>query len=184
MRGMTIRDDGTWNPTIFNFDTSLTPHGGDLEIMNHLSIELALPRPYPVTESSMVTHAARLISGQNGSFIETLPEFEYFRDIIFHFKHAVSGATSTSNVGEGYIWLPTDATLKWTVKVSEENKTLQYHVTAFRGTLQVVDPSAAVNQENAQNAFSCFLSLSSKSKISKNKLSCADPTQYRQFLWR
>lgn len=89
----------------------------------------------------------------------------------------MSGATSTPNVEEGYIWLPTDATLKWTVKpVSEENKTLQYHVTAFRGTLQeFVDPSA-VNKENAQNAFSSFLSLFSKSKISRNKLSCADPT--------
>jgi len=83
MRGMTIKDDGTWNPTIFNFDVSLTPHGGDLELMNHLSIELALPRPYPCTETSMTTHAARLISGQNGAIMEILPEFEYFRDVSF-----------------------------------------------------------------------------------------------------
>ena len=81
MRGMTIKDDGTWNPTIFNFDVSLTPHGGDLELMNHLSVELALPRPYPCTETAMITHAARLISGQNGVMMEILPEFEYFRDI-------------------------------------------------------------------------------------------------------
>ena len=81
MRGMTIKDDGTWNPTIFNFDVSLTPHGGDLELMNHLSIELALPRPYPCTETAMTTHAARLISGQNGAIMEILPEFEYFRDV-------------------------------------------------------------------------------------------------------
>ena len=177
MRGMTIKDDGTWNPTIFNFDSSLTPHGGDLELMNHLSIELALPRPYPVTESSMTTHAARLISGQNGAIIEILPEFEYFRDIVFHFKHSVSGATSTPDKEDGFVWLPTDATLKWTVKpISDENKTLQYHVTAFRGHLQeFVDPSAAVADKN-QNAFSSFLSLFSKSKLARNKLSCADPT--------
>jgi hypothetical protein len=81
MRGMTINDDETWNPTIFNFDISLTPHGGDLELINHLSIELALPRPYPCTEAAMVTHAARLISGQNGAILEILPEFEYFRDV-------------------------------------------------------------------------------------------------------
>ena len=177
MRGMTIKDDGTWNPTIFNFDSSLTPHGGDLELMNHLSIELALPRPYPVTESSMITHAARLISGQNGAIIEILPEFEYFRDIVFHFKHSVSGATCTPDMEEGFIWLATDATLKWTVKsISDENKTLQYHVTAFRGHLQeFVDPSASVADKNA-NAFSSFLSLFSKSKLARNKLSCADPT--------
>jgi len=177
MRGMTIKDDGTWNPTIFNFDSSLTPHGGDLELMNHLSIELALPRPYPVTESSMTAHSARLISGQNGAIIEILPEFEYFRDIVFHFKHSVSGATCTpDNVEEGHIWLPTDATLKWTVKaISDDNKTLQYHVTAFRGHLQeFVDPSAT--SEKSQNAFSSFMSLFSKSKLARNKLSCADPT--------
>lgn len=81
MRGMTINDDETWNPTIFNFDISLTPHGGDLELINHLSIELALPRPYPCTETAMITHAARLISGQNGAILEILPEFEYFRDV-------------------------------------------------------------------------------------------------------
>jgi len=177
MRGMTIKDDGTWNPTIFNFDVSLTPHGGDLELMNHLSIELALPRPYPCTEAAMVTHAARLISGQNGAIMEILPEFEYFRDIVFHFKHSVSGATSTPEVEEGYIWLPPDATLKWTVKpISEENKTLQYHVTAFRGHHQdFVDPSAA-GKNDQKNAFSSFLSLFSKSKVAQGKLSCADPT--------
>jgi len=49
--------------------------------MNHLSIELALPRPYPCTESAMTTHSARLISGQNGAIMEILPEFEYFRDV-------------------------------------------------------------------------------------------------------
>ena len=143
MRGMTIKEDGTFNPTIFNFDGSLTPHGGDLELINHLSIELALPRPPPRTESAMVTHAARLISGQNGAILEILPEFEYFRDIVFHFKHAVSGASQTpEGTEDGYVWLPTDATLKWTVKpVSTENKTLQYNVKAFRGHLQeFVDP--------------------------------------------
>jgi len=80
-------------------------------------------------------------------------------------------------VEDGYIWLPTDATLKWAVKpVSEENKTLQYHVTAFRGHLQeYVDPSSAGRPDN-KNAFSNFLSLFSKSKVARNKLSCADPT--------
>ena len=78
---------------------------------------------------------------------------------------------------DGYIWLPSDATLKWAVKpVSEENKTLQYHVTAFRGHLQeYVDPSAVVKNDN-KNAFSSFLSLFSKSKVARSKLSCADPT--------
>ena len=180
MRGMTIREDGTWNPTIFNFDHSLTPHGGDLELINHLSIELALPRPYPPTETSMITHAARLISGQNGAIMEILPEFAYFRDIVFHFKHAVSGATNVPDgVEEGYVWMPTDATLKWTVRpVSEEDKTLKYHVTAFRGCLQeFVDPSAAKKGgHEQQNAFSSFLSLFTKSKVARSKLSCADVT--------
>jgi hypothetical protein len=177
MRGMTIKDDGTWNPTIFNFDVSLTPHGGDLELMNHLSIELALPRPYPCTETAMVTHAARLISGQNGAILEILPEFEYFRDIVFHFKHAVSGATSTPEMEEGYIWLPPDATLKWAVKpISEENKSLQYHVTAFRGHLQEFVDSSAAGKNDQKNAFLSFLSMFSKSKVARGKLSCADPT--------
>lgn len=63
--------------------------------MNHLSIELALPRPYPCTESAMTTHSARLISGQNGAIMEILPEFEYFRDVsqfefnVLFFHHSV-----------------------------------------------------------------------------------------------
>ena len=71
---------------------------------------------------------------------------------------------------DGYVWLPTDATLKWGVKtVSEENKSLQYHVTAFRGHLQeYVDPSAAGKIDN-KNAFSSFLSLFSKSKVAVPK---------------
>jgi hypothetical protein len=79
---------------------------------------------------------------------------------------------------DGYIWLPPDATLHWAVKpVSEENKTLQYHVTAFRGHLQeFVDPSVVSKDEGSKNAFSSFLSLFSKSKVARSKLSCADPT--------
>lgn len=98
--------------------------------------------------------------------------------IVFHFKHSVSGATSTPEMEDGYIWLPPDATLHWTVKpVSEENKTLQYHVTAFRGHLQeFVDPAAVSKDEGSKNAFSSFLSLFSKSKVTRSKLSCADPT--------
>ena len=94
---------------------------------------------------------------------------------VFHFKHAVSGATSTPDVEEGYIWLPTDATLKWAV-TSDENKKLKYNVTAFRGHLQEFVDSTALKNDSNKNAFSSFLSLFSKSKVARSKLSCADPT--------
>jgi hypothetical protein len=78
---------------------------------------------------------------------------------------------------EGYIWLPPDATLKWAVKpISEENKSLQYHVTAFRGHLQEFVDSSAAGKNDQKNAFLSFLSMFSKSKVARGKLSCADPT--------
>ena len=49
MRGLAVADDGSCNPTVFNYDVSLTPFGGDLVIIDHLSIELALLRPHPRT---------------------------------------------------------------------------------------------------------------------------------------
>eukprot|EP00978_Attheya_sp_CCMP212_P047272 scaffold421288_cov64-Attheya_sp.AAC.1 len=117
LRGLTLKMDGTERPTVFNFDASLTPFGGDFALINQLSIQLALPRPYPATDRASANHSSALISGVNGSIIEVLPEFEYFRDIVFHFKHAVSGKSPTPpNVSEHQMWLPSDGTLKWTTK--------------------------------------------------------------------
>ena len=178
MRGISVHKNGEDRPTIFNFDLDLKPMKGDIELMNQLSIQLALVRPYPPTEKAMIAHASSLISGVNGAVIEVLPEFEYYRDIIFHFKHSVSGKAATPpNTPENYTWKPSEATLRWTTRpTSSEDTTPLYHVTAFRGNHQdFVDP-AAVTNKTSKSAFSNFLSFFGKSSAERTKLSCADPT--------
>ena len=177
LKGLTVHEDGSMRHTIFNFDQSLIPMQGDIELINQLSIQLALPRPYPPTEKANIAHAAPLIAGTNGSVIEVLPDFECFRDIVFHFKHSVSGKCATPpDVEESYTWLPHHATLKWTVKpFSAEDNTPVYTVYAFRATHQeFVDPSAT--KSSTKSAFSSFLSFFGKSQTERSKLSAADPT--------
>jgi hypothetical protein len=70
--------------SIFNFDDSPSPTENDLKFIKQLSTRLALVRPD-------FQSAANLISGKDGSITEILPEFAYMRDIVFYFKHSVSG---------------------------------------------------------------------------------------------
>ena len=49
IQGLTVVDNVNFNSKVFNYDVSLTPFGGDLVLINHLSIELALLRPHPRT---------------------------------------------------------------------------------------------------------------------------------------
>ncbi len=177
LRGNSMKMDGTKRPTIFNFDKSMKPLKGDLILIDQLSIQLALPRPYPPTEKSLVSNASSLISGKNGLLLEVLPEMEYFRDIIFHFKHSVSGkAAAPTDVSENFTWLPHHASLKWTTApLSSEDKTPIYSVTAFRSTPQeyvIVDDG----NQTSKSAFSSFMRFFGKSKAEQRKLSAADPT--------
>jgi hypothetical protein len=177
LRDMTLKMNGTKRNTIFNFDTHLLPTEGDVVITNQLSIQLALVRPYPATDEAMMNHAANLISGRNGSIIEVLPEFEYFRDIVFHFKHAVSGKSAVpESATENKAWLPSDSTLHWKVKKRDkEDPRLYYHVTAFQDHSQEFVERVAMEPTN-ETAFKGFMSLfASKSKVSRSRLSSADP---------
>mmetsp|Transcript_31924 Transcript_31924/g.48481 ORF Transcript_31924/g.48481 Transcript_31924/m.48481 type:complete len:528 (-) Transcript_31924:4760-6343(-) len=177
LRGVSHKMDGTDRLTIFNFDLGQSPMAGDIELCTQLSIQLALPRPYPATESANIAHAAALISGTSGSIIEVLPEFEYFRDVIFHFKHSVSGKAATpDNVDEFKTWLPSDATLRWSTRpISQEDPTLEYHVTAFQSHRQeFVDPVTGTTE--SKSTFKRFFSLFGKSSAERQKLSSADPT--------
>ena len=181
LKGLTQKDDGSPRPTIFNFDKSLSPMKGDIELIDQLSIQLALQRPYPPSEQAMMNNSASLISGRNGSIIEVLPEFEYFRDIVFHFKHAVSGKAPTPEVPDSHTWLPSDATLHWEVRRRDkEDPTLLYHVKAFQGHHQEFVERIAQQEKKAAttSAFKGFLSLfSSKAgSIERSRLSSADPT--------
>ncbi len=181
LRNLSMRRDGTFRNTIFNFDKSLSPMKGDVALIDQLSIQLAMQRPHPRTDEEMTNHAARLIGGSNGSLIEVLPEFEYFRDIVFHFKHAVSGKDQTPDVPETHTWLPSDATLHWQVKRNEKEKDtllFSYHVTAFRGhDQQFVERIAQQEPTKKSSAFKGFLALfSAKSKIERSRLSSADAT--------
>jgi hypothetical protein len=198
LRRLTIKDDTSPRPTIFNFDKSLSPMSGDMILLDQLSINLALQRPYPKTEQAMMNHCANLISGRNGSIIEVLPEFEYFRDIVFHFKHAVSGKTATPEVPETHTWLPSDATLHWEVKRKDkEDPTLVYFVKAFQAHHQDFVERIALQEEpkNEGKAFKGFLSLwGGKTSIERSRLSSADPTtvvnscgekfQAKRSVWR
>lgn len=181
LRNLTLKQDGTFRHTIFNFDKSLSPMQGDVILIDQLSIQLAMQRPHPRTEEEMTNHAARLIGGSNGSLIEVLPEFEYFRDIVFHFKHAVSGKDQTPDVPETHTWLPSDATLHWQVKRNEkekDNPILSYNVTAFRGHDQLfIERIAQQEAKKKTSSFKGFLALfSAKSKIERSRLSSADAT--------
>lgn len=182
LRGITMKDDGTQRFTVFNYDMSLSPMEGDMILINQLAIQLALPRPHPPTPESTSNHAANLISGKNGAIIEILPEFEYFRDIVFHFKHSVSGKAPTPPADpkmRPVPWTPSNAILHWDLKrFDKEDPTLMYHVTAFHGTHQdFVDKSVAISDSSKSGAFAGFLSLfGSKSKEERARLSSADPT--------
>ena len=177
MRGLTLKDDGSKRNTIFNFDKSLTAMDGDLVLINQLSIQLAFQRPHPPTEEAMANHATMLISGKNGSMLEVLPDFEYFRDIVFHFRHAVSGKAQTApDVPDTHTWLPSDATLHWEVKrTAKDNPVLEYAVKAFHGHpqefVEVVAQEATIKTKQKG-----FLSLfSSKEREVRARLSSADP---------
>ena len=177
LREMTLKMSGDKRHTIFNFDASMTPMEGDLVLITQLSIQLALVRPFPATDEAMINHSANLISGKNGSIIEVLPEFEYFRDIVFHFKHAVSGKAQTAEKKDSRTWLPSDATLHWNVKRKDkEDPRLFFDVAAFHGHGQEFVERVA-QEHTTETAFKGFLSLfSSKSKAVRARLSSADPT--------
>lgn len=180
LRETTFTKSGMKRDTIFNFDSSLMPMGGDLVLINQLSIQLALVRPYPPTDEAMMNHSAKVISGRNGSIIEVLPEFEYFRDIVFHFKHAVSGEAPTAEVKDSKknrAWVPAHATLHWSVKKKDkEDPTLLYHVTAFDDHPQEFVDFVA-QAPKFESKYRGFLSLfRSKQKAVRARLSSADPT--------
>jgi Variant SH3 domain len=177
LRGLTLKDDGTKRNTIFNFDKSLTAMDGDLVLLNQLSIQLAFQRPHPPTPETVANHATMLISGRNGSMLEVLPDFEYFRDIVFAFRHAVSGRAQTApDVPDTHTWLPSDATLHWDVRrVEKDNPVLEYAVKAFHGHpqefVEVVAQQATIKTKQKG-----FLSLfSSKEREVRARLSSADP---------
>jgi len=179
LRNLTLKDDGTRKNTIFNFDKSLSPMKGDIVLIDQLSIQLALQRPFPRTPQAMMNYSASLIAGRNGSIIEVLPEFEYFRDIVFHFKQAVSGKAPTPEVPDSHTWLASNATLHWEVRRRDkEDPILIYNVTAFQGHHQEFVARVAQQEEKSKSsAFQGFLSLfGGKSKIERSRLSSADPT--------
>ncbi len=176
LRGASVKMDGSKRPTILNFDTQMAPMKGDVVLIDQLSIELALPRPYPATAQALGANAAALISGRNGLLLEVLPEMEYFRDIVFHFKHSVSGkAAAPTDVGADFTWLPHHATLKWSTKpMSSEDNTPIYSVNAFRGTSQeYVEVDV---KPTSKSAFKSFMRFFQKGKEERRKLSAADPT--------
>ena len=175
--GVSIKMDGSHKHTIFNFDQSMSPMEGDLALIDQLSIQLALPRPHPPALNSNIANAASLMSGTNGTLLEVLPEIEYFRDIIFHFKHSVSGkaAAPTEGVAEDFTWLPHHATLKWNTSfVSSDDSTLVYKVNAFKSTEQEFVKVEKV--ETVKSAFAGFLRFFGKSAAERRKISAADPT--------
>ena len=178
MRGLSTNLDGTTKMTIFNFDKSQSPTKGDMVLLDQLSIQLALQRPYPKTDEAMGDHCARLISGRNGSLIEVLPEFEYFRDIVFHFRHAVSGKAASEEVSESHTWLPSDATLHWDIRrTAKDDPKLIYHVTAYNGHHQEFVDRIAQNEKKSKNPFAGFVKLfTGKSHVERARLSSADPT--------
>lgn len=186
LRGRSVNMDGTHQQTIFNFDQSMSPMEGDIELLEQLSIQLALPRPYPATDESLMNHSASLISGKNGSILEVLPEFEYYRDIVFHFKQSVSGkAQFPPETAKDKKWLPSDATLHWQMVRRKEKEEqdgekqtviiYEYRVTAFGNHPQEFVERVAAEQKST-TAFEGFMALFGKTTTERARLSSADPT--------
>ena len=158
----------------------MIPTEGDVVLCTQLSIQLALARPYPATDEALASHTAKLISGRNGSILEVLPELGYFRDIVFHFKHAVSGKAQTADdVPKNKTFSPSDATLHWTAKKNENGKDdpkVYYKVHAFEGHPQEYVDVVASDMASKSH-FKSFLSLfTSKQKAVRSRLSAADAT--------
>jgi hypothetical protein len=191
LRGISLHLDGSEAHTIFNFDQSMAPLKGDLVLIDQLSIQLALPRPsHKASFKTRANNAAKLISGRNGSIIEMLPEFEYFRDIVFHFKHAVSGESPTPENSDAVDWLPSHATLHWTTKQAPPStddakaaaaedgvEPLAYRVSAFHGNEQeFVEEYSKEEAQKKSSYFKSFVNFFNKSSAERSKLSAADPT--------
>jgi len=186
LRGRSVKKDGTHHNTIFNFDLTMSPMEGDIELIDQLSIQLALPRPYPATDEALMNHSASLISGRNGSILEVLPEFEYYRDIVFHFKQSVSGkAQFPPETAKNKKWLPSDATLHWQMTRRKEKEErdgeketiilYEYRVTAFGNHPQEFVERVAVEQKST-TAFEGFMAMFGKTTTERARLSSADPT--------
>jgi len=83
-----------------------------------MSIRLALSFPQSALNQTIAT--AQILSGADGSLLELVPELASFRDIVFYFKHSVSG-TSPCNLDPKTAtlhttnFLPAHATLHWGV---------------------------------------------------------------------
>lgn len=170
--------NGGNRPTLFNFDQSMVPGMGDIVFLDQISIQLAIPRPDPNNRQERTTNASALISGRNGSLLEVLPEIGYFRDIVFYFKHAVSGkATFDPKHGKAN-WMPSHATLHWsTAPISTENVSHKFVVSAFLGYKQEFVEIATAVEEKKKSKFQYFVSLfNAKTEIERQRLSSADPT--------
>lgn len=180
LRGISMKLDGSKRLTIFNYDVSLSPMEGDVELITQLAIQLALPRPHPPTPEARANHAATLITGRNGALVEVVQEFEFFRDIVFYFKHSVSGKAAQAPPLPNkppIAWYPSDAILQWELqRVEKDSPILVYKVSSFRGHPQeYVDRIASVEKKQ-DNAFKGFLSLFGNTKVERARLSSADPT--------
>ena len=150
---------------------------GDIVFIDQISINLAIPRPDPLSRLDRINNAAALISGRNGSLLEVLPEMEYFRDIVFYFKHAVSGKAAFDPKLSNVSWNPSDSTLHWkTSAISSEDPRQCFVVEAFRGWKQNF-VEIVVEEEKKKSKFQSFLTLfSAKNTIERQRLSSADPT--------
>ena len=155
----------------------MLPGIGDIVFIDQISINLAIPRPEASSRLDRINNAAALISGRNGSLLEILPEMEYFRDIVFYFKHAVSGKSPFDPKITNTVWIPSDATLHWKTKASSNEDPRQcFLVEAFHGWRQeFVD--IIIEEEKKKSKFQSFLALfKAKSTIERQRLSSADPT--------
>ena len=156
----------------------MMPGMGDMVFIDQISINLAIARPDKSSILDRVNNAAALISGRNGALLEVLPEMEYFRDIVFYFKHAVSGKSSFDPQQNRVGWTPSDATLHWgTHALSKEDARHIYIVRAFHGWNQEFVDIPIIEEEKEKSKFQSFLNLfGSKSPIERQRLSSADAT--------
>lgn len=204
------REDGTRRDTVFSFEHYPSALTGDVILVEQLSIQLALPRVgnTALTRENALemdqnaikakrNHATGLISGANGALVEVLPELECLRDIVFSWKHAVSGkALGSSTTGKAAApadqqktdFTPSEATLHWGAFKQPVDKQVQsqtlpvivYSVVAFGKPLEFVAREAqqeTSSRSQGKKRFTGFLQLfSAPTKLERSRLSSADAT--------
>ncbi|KAH0483650.1 MAG: uncharacterized protein KVP18_004957 [Porospora cf. gigantea A] len=153
---------------IFQFEQSLTLHA-ELQLLAQISLGIG----YQAQSSPVIL--GQCFTGEDAYFLEVLPEFAFYRDIVLYFK-----AFCCPNVGSlppAKQWSLSDTRLMWSCH-SDFRKNRQVNIKAFGKPfecLAYVDRKRKSKQDKNSTIFTRFMDFFGGSP-SRAPLSAADPT--------